>query len=64
MPISQANAEQKESHMAQERAKTRQFLHKFLNVCSATQVYVKEIDYIKLLNSSKKRKGNICMMIN
>ncbi|XP_019179345.1 PREDICTED: putative U-box domain-containing protein 50 [Ipomoea nil] len=43
IPMSQVNPEQKENHMAQERSKRSQFLHKFLDVCSASQVKVETI---------------------
>ncbi|KAI3466485.1 hypothetical protein Pfo_023148 [Paulownia fortunei] len=43
LPISQVNPEQKEKYMAQERGKRRDFLQKFLNVCSASQVKVDTI---------------------
>ncbi|KAK6133174.1 hypothetical protein DH2020_033064 [Rehmannia glutinosa] len=38
LPISQVNPGQKELYMAQERGKRRDFLQKFLNVCSSSQV--------------------------
>ncbi|KAI3456594.1 hypothetical protein Pfo_013257 [Paulownia fortunei] len=38
LPISQVNPEQKENYMAQERGKRREFLQKFLSLCSASQV--------------------------
>ncbi|PIN13269.1 hypothetical protein CDL12_14116 [Handroanthus impetiginosus] len=43
LPISQVNPEHKEMYMAQERGKRREFLQKFLNVCSASQVQVDTI---------------------
>lgn len=43
MPLSQVNPEQKESHMIQERSKRREFLQKFLDVCSASKVKVDTI---------------------
>ncbi|CAL5344327.1 U-box domain-containing protein 36 [Camellia sinensis] len=43
MPISQVNPEQKENHMNQERSKRREFLQKFLDVCSASKVKVDTI---------------------
>ncbi|KAL6544676.1 hypothetical protein OROMI_023538 [Orobanche minor] len=38
LPISRVNPEQKEVYMATERSKRRDFLQKFLNVCSASKV--------------------------
>ncbi|GFQ03091.1 U-box domain-containing protein 33 [Phtheirospermum japonicum] len=38
LPISQVNRDQKEKYMAQERDKRRNFLHKFLKVCSDSEV--------------------------
>ncbi|GAA0158819.1 hypothetical protein LIER_43463 [Lithospermum erythrorhizon] len=38
MPIDQANPEQKDMHLAQERGRRREYLQKFLNVCSASKV--------------------------
>ncbi|KAL2253369.1 uncharacterized protein LOC105168059 [Sesamum indicum] len=38
LPVSQVNPEQKEIYMAQERRKRREFLRKFLIVCSASQI--------------------------
>ncbi|KAL0310800.1 UNVERIFIED_CONTAM: hypothetical protein Sangu_2374700 [Sesamum angustifolium] len=38
LPVSQVNPEQKEMYMAQERRKRTEFLHKFLIVCSASQI--------------------------
>ncbi|KAK4434766.1 hypothetical protein Salat_0639500 [Sesamum alatum] len=38
LPVSQVNSEQKEMYMAQERRKRREFLRKFLIVCSASQI--------------------------
>ncbi|KAL3521803.1 hypothetical protein ACH5RR_014637 [Cinchona calisaya] len=43
MPVSQANPEQKENYMAQERGKRREFLDKFLSACSTAQVKVDTI---------------------
>ncbi|KAK6149622.1 hypothetical protein DH2020_017147 [Rehmannia glutinosa] len=43
LPISQVNPEQKENYMIQETAKRRQFLQKFLTLCSASQVKVDTI---------------------
>lgn len=43
MPLGQVNPEQKESHMIQERSKRREFLQKFLDVCSASKVKVDTI---------------------
>ncbi|KAL2245040.1 UNVERIFIED_CONTAM: hypothetical protein Sindi_2772200 [Sesamum indicum] len=36
LPISQVNGEQRENYLAQERGKTREFLQKFVDVCSAS----------------------------
>ncbi|XP_073313347.1 uncharacterized protein [Primulina huaijiensis] len=41
LSVSQVNPEQKENYMAQERGKRREFLQKFLNVCSASQSQVR-----------------------
>lgn len=38
LPIGQVNPEQKYNYIAQERSKRREFLQKFLNVCSASKV--------------------------
>lgn len=43
LPISQANPEQKESFMIQERIKRREFLQKFLHLCSTSKVRVETI---------------------
>ncbi|KAL6990607.1 hypothetical protein U1Q18_008724 [Sarracenia purpurea var. burkii] len=43
IPISQVNPEQKEIHMIQETCKRREFLQKFLDVCSASKVKVDTI---------------------
>ncbi|KAL8462508.1 hypothetical protein ACS0TY_033514 [Phlomoides rotata] len=65
MPINQVNPEQKEIFMSQERGKRRDFLQKFLNLCSASQVKVDTIlvesemeakailDLIPILNITK-----------
>ncbi|KAL0443063.1 UNVERIFIED_CONTAM: hypothetical protein Slati_2029000 [Sesamum latifolium] len=36
LPISQVNGEQRENYLAQERGKTREFLQKFVDMCSAS----------------------------
>ncbi|KAL0398906.1 UNVERIFIED_CONTAM: hypothetical protein Sradi_2233900 [Sesamum radiatum] len=41
LPISQVNGEQRENYLAQERGKTREFLQKFVDVCSASTQQVK-----------------------
>lgn len=43
IPASQVNPEQRENYLAQERSKRRDFLQKFLNVCSASKVKVDTI---------------------
>ncbi|PIN01060.1 Ubiquitin--protein ligase [Handroanthus impetiginosus] len=43
LPVGQVNPEQKENYMAQERGKRREFLHKYISVCSASQVKVDTI---------------------
>ncbi|GER37528.1 U-box domain-containing protein kinase family protein [Striga asiatica] len=43
LPISQVNKEQRELYLAKERGKRREFLDKFLNVCSASKVNVDTI---------------------
>ncbi|KAA8519233.1 hypothetical protein F0562_013489 [Nyssa sinensis] len=65
LPVSQVNPEQKESYMKQERSKRRDFLQKFLDKCSASQVKVDTIliesdleakailDLIPILNITK-----------
>ncbi|KAL7088473.1 hypothetical protein ACP275_13G128800 [Erythranthe tilingii] len=70
LPISQVNREQKEKYMSKERAKTRDFLQKFINLCSPTQVKVETIliesdmeakailDLIPILNIKKLVLGS------
>ncbi|XP_075499517.1 uncharacterized protein LOC142537946 isoform X1 [Primulina tabacum] len=55
LSVSQVNPEQKENYMAQERGKRREFLQKFLNVCSASQSQVK-VDTI-LIESDMEAKA-------
>ncbi|XP_060183442.1 U-box domain-containing protein 36-like [Lycium barbarum] len=43
IPIGQVNEEQKENYMTQERSKRRQFLQKFVDICSASKVKVDTI---------------------
>lgn len=43
LPVSQVNPEQKERYMIQERGKRRDFLQKFLDICSASKVKVETI---------------------
>ncbi|CAA0836539.1 Adenine nucleotide alpha hydrolases-like superfamily protein [Striga hermonthica] len=43
LPINQVNEEQRELYLAKERGKRREFLNKFLNVCSASKVQVDTI---------------------
>ncbi|XAR65770.1 Ubiquitin--protein ligase [Bertholletia excelsa] len=43
MPVSQVNPEQKESYIVQESGKRREFLQKFLDVCSDSKVKVDTI---------------------
>ncbi|WOH11462.1 hypothetical protein DCAR_0830949 [Daucus carota subsp. sativus] len=43
LPISQVNPEQKERYMIQERGKRREFLQKFLDICSVSKVKVETI---------------------
>ncbi|XP_057498647.1 uncharacterized protein LOC130783142 [Actinidia eriantha] len=53
LPISQVNPEQKEMYMIQERSKRREFLQKFLDVCSASKV---EVDTV-LIESDMEAKA-------
>lgn len=40
IPIGQVNEEQKENYMTKERSKRRQFLQKFVDICSASKVHI------------------------
>ncbi|GAA0175297.1 hypothetical protein LIER_41893 [Lithospermum erythrorhizon] len=53
MPIDQANPEQKELYLARERGKRREYLQKFLNVCSASKAKVDTI----LIESNAEAKA-------
>ncbi|XP_071736205.1 uncharacterized protein [Rutidosis leptorrhynchoides] len=43
LPLNQANPEQKEAYLIQERSKRREYLHKFLSVCSSAKVQVETV---------------------
>lgn len=43
LPISQANPEQKESYVIQERSKRSEYLQKFLSLCSSSKVQVETV---------------------
>ncbi|CAN4106664.1 unnamed protein product [Withania somnifera] len=46
IPIGQVNEEQKENYMTQERNKRRQFLQKFVDICSTSKKRISEGDYM------------------
>ncbi|KAK4439479.1 hypothetical protein Salat_0282800 [Sesamum alatum] len=56
LPISQVNAEQRENYLAQERGKTREFLQKFLTVCSASSQKQVKVETI-LIESDMEAKA-------
>ncbi|KAJ0681996.1 hypothetical protein HanPI659440_Chr16g0642381 [Helianthus annuus] len=43
LPISQANPEQKESYVSDERSKRAEYLQKFLSLCSSSKVQVETV---------------------
>ncbi|KAK2984247.1 hypothetical protein RJ640_010206 [Escallonia rubra] len=53
LPLSQVNPGQKETYMIQERSRRREYLQKFLDLCSASKVKVETI----LIESDKEAKA-------
>lgn len=53
LPVSQVNPQHKEIYLSEQKAKRRDFLKKFINVCSASQVKVDTL----LIESDKEAKA-------
>ncbi|KAL0353331.1 UNVERIFIED_CONTAM: hypothetical protein Sangu_0914400 [Sesamum angustifolium] len=56
LPISQVNGEQRENYLAQERGKTREFLQKFVDMCSASSQKQVKVETI-LIESDMEAKA-------